>query len=179
MRNPGGFSQRKALRDLLRSLDRDLKDVRERIYLATDDEINNYDKLMKSVSEKEKTLTGRQITIDIACGDMGTLEMYLGKGVKGLIFRPENEKDPGKIVQVEGIIAALRALHIDDPAQRNERLGRIFTLLTGDPVPPDLPTDLRELAKKLQFILPPIGKRDQDKELRGLNDNMFKLLVAA
>jgi hypothetical protein len=72
----------------------------------------------------------------------------------------------------------LRALHIVDCGRRNSKLSEIYHLLTGRDPPASLPEDLRELAKVLKFILPPVVINDIDK-LKKMNEQMQLFIESA
>lgn len=153
--------------------------------------VNELNRLYPNSGEKIKVVTDRQSVedivkslasdpdniVDVALDSEGTVDK-LPDGVKALVFKPKDGK-LGDFRQLEGILAALRALHIKDPAQMREKLARIYRLLTGEAAQniPEI-ADPREFAKKFIFILPPIEIRNKE-ELRRLNENLLELIKSA
>ena len=95
------------------------------------------------------------------------------KGVKMAVFKGQM----GNFVQLEGMMAVSRALLIEDPAVRNDKLRRLYKLLTGEEFSGSLPVtdDPRELALSIIFNLPKIIITDYN-ELKRLN-NVLKMLI--
>jgi hypothetical protein len=116
-------------------------------------------------------------TFDVALASANNIEKKVPSDMKQLVF----EGKAGDFVQLEGIVAALRALHgpRDDilPALR-----RIYSALNGSACPYDIDPDLlnnpQEFAKRFIFKLPPIAPIPDD-EIRGVNRHLRELLVAA
>jgi hypothetical protein len=116
-------------RRMLNDLDRDMKspEYKEKIVrLEEDPESYFIDKVKAKIEALKKQYEGYEIEFDIACPDTKTVEEVLnsGLGVRGLAFRPyvDTEAD---VVQIEGIMLALRALHSNDL----EKLKRAFEFL--------------------------------------------------
>jgi len=155
-------------------LDRLYPNVREKIKIVTDE--GDYGRNL--VDEVTRLAEDKNNIVDVALDS----EEYIDKlpdGVGMLVFKPEGG-DLGTFRQLEGILAALRALHIKDYAQRSEKLSALYGLLTGKEPPNGIPqvSDNKEFARRFQFILPPITIKD-GKELQRLNENLLRLIESA
>ncbi len=112
--------------------------------------------------------------IDIALSS----EQHIGtvpddKEIKMLVFK--NAKD---YIQLEGVVAALRALHSQDALPT---LLRLYSIMAGQPFdnPPDgLSDDPKEFARRLIFDLPKAAKVPAN-EIPKLNEHLVQLLIAA
>lgn len=96
------------------------------------------------------------------------------RSVKMLVFKSGGSE----FIQLEGVIAALRALHSDDAL---ERLLRIYTVMTGRSYfnpPRNISEDPKEFALRFVFDLPP-AKRILVKDLPKLNKRLLEFLTAA
>ncbi len=95
------------------------------------------------------------------------------KSLKMLVF--ESHED---FIQLEGVIAALRALHSEDGLSM---LLRLYSVMAGKPYkdpPKVMSNDPKEFAHKLVFYLPKITSVPTD-EMRKLNERLLELLTAA
>jgi len=163
------YNQRSKFVEFIRQLNRDYPESRERIEVITD---------RQNLAERVRTLAADPNNIvDVALSDAIFIDSM--PDVPMLIFEPK-DGDLGDFRQLEGIIAALRALHIRDYSQRIAALTSIHKLLTGkDPEHiPAADVSLKEFAKIFRFILPPITVKDA-KELQRLNDNLLRLIESA
>jgi hypothetical protein len=111
--------------------------------------------------------------IDIALSDESQLEMMPDdKDLKMLVFKTKN------FIQLEGVVAALRALHSDDALSA---LLRIYSVMAGEPYknPPDsVIEDAKEFARRLVFDLPNANPVPLN-EIPKLNERLIQLLTAA
>lgn len=168
------YNQRARFRNFVRQMEREYPDSKERIIIVEDD---------KDIESTVRRLADGNI-VDVALPGTVSLEKYnLPSNVKMLIFEDARDEAgniiPSDFVQVEGIIASLRALHIKDTSVRNERLSRLYEILTGQkpPVIGDIDDPVR-LARKIIFVLQPVTVKDI-REFKQLNDNMQELLMSA
>jgi hypothetical protein len=99
-------------------------------------------------AREEGRYKGYKVIFDVACPDKDWVGMVQRSGMKALAFTAEGE---GDIVQVEGIILALRALQ-DEKASVKDLVG-VYKLLSGKDYQTAL-TDIDELARTLEFVLP-------------------------
>jgi hypothetical protein len=115
--------------------------------------------------------------VGVALDDKDDIDK-LPNNVKMLVFERLGGRI-GNFRQMEGVIAMLRALHIGDVRARNERLSRIYEMLTGESAVNVPPTeDPREFARRFIVRLPPIKVEDKE-ELKKMNERMLALLSAA
>ena len=94
------------------------------------------------------------------------------KNILSLVF--ETEDGPCNFIQLEGVIAALKALQRQDV----DSLLVLYSLITGNAFSEAIPGDIKELAKILIFKLPSIEIKDLN-ELRLLNNAIVKLIQSA
>jgi hypothetical protein len=154
-------------------------------FIATINDMNR----VPGIREKIKIVTTRQDvageiasllkdpanTVDAAVANAEALK-NLPQGVKALVF----EGETGDFRQMEGIIAALRALHKNDAAS----LIKLYEIMTGvkfTGLTQDLYanfTNPQDLAKLIKFTLKPITQIPAD-ELKRLNDAMLSMLRSA
>ncbi len=154
-------------------------------FIETISEMNR----VPGIREKIKVVTGRQDIsgeisrllqdpaniVDAAVSSADSLK-NIPQGVKALVF----EGETGDFRQLEGIIAALRALYKNDAAT----LIKLYEILTGAIFPGatiDLQTKFANpeaLAKLIKFTLKPITQIPAD-ELKRLNDAMLGMLRSA
>jgi hypothetical protein len=177
-------TQRVAFSEAVKNWNRAHPELSEKIWIATAEDMKHVDKLVADIAKRERDLTKRGIVVDLALDrgsylDDAAFMAMLPKGAEFLLFEPEGGK-LGNFAQLEGILAALRALHIEDFARRVEKLKSIHELLTGrSPMQTPDPNDSAvEFARKLRFVLPPIEIRDPG-EFDTLNKNLIALMAAA
>ena len=108
------------------------------------------------------------VQFDVACSDTGLVNAILERqvGIKeALAFEPC--KTEFNLVQVEGIILALRALH----SGNIEKLKSVFIFLGGNKLSPEqlAITDIDIFIRTVSFILPAAKIEDYNKR-RELND---------
>ncbi|MCX5667267.1 MAG: 6-phosphofructokinase [Candidatus Omnitrophica bacterium] len=110
--------------------------------------------------------------IDVATRDPAKQAQLEKANILSLVFKPELGECNFR--QLEGIIAALRAV------QRNDReaLLKIYAILTGIKITESMPEDIRDLIKRLIFTLPAVEIKDSS-ELRRLNDNLLEFIRSA
>jgi len=165
---PQGYQRTKFI-EFVGELNRRYPGARERIRVVTDRQ--DFRKVVEDLAADPNNI------VDVALDDE-TLIDTLSKEIKMLVFKPEGG-DLGDFRQLEGILAALRALHIEDVAQRNEKLSRLYELLTGK-APQNIPdiSDPREFARQFIFVLPPIKVKEYG-DLKRLNENLLRLIESA
>ncbi len=100
------------------------------------------------------------------------------KEIKMLVFKGT----AGDFSQIEGVIAALRALHLKKE-QVIPALLRIYSIMAGAPYTGEIPSeatleDVREFARKFIFDLPPATELPVD-DIPKLNERLKELLIAA
>jgi hypothetical protein len=95
---------------------------------------------------KEYLDKGYTVRFDVACPRQDLVEKVQGAGMQALAFKAEGE---GEVVQVEGIILALRALGTG----RMEELYKAYRMIAGRDAAVSA-KDIAELARKLLFVLP-------------------------
>ncbi len=126
------------------------------------------EKLTVLMERQRELYKGYTVQFDVACPDTGLVNAVLESnlGVKALAFEPCSEME-FDLVQVEGIIMALRALN----SGKIESLRDAFRFLTGKELPSELSavTDINELIRKLIFTLPAAKVADY-KERHRLNN---------
>jgi hypothetical protein len=89
---------------------------------------------------------GYKVEFVVACPQQELVEKIQNVGMKALAFSKEGD---GDIVQVEGIILALRALKTG----KADNLFHVYKLLTGREMAKNT-KDMDELARQILFILP-------------------------
>ncbi len=113
---------------------------------------------------------------DIALSEESHIENVPGD-IKRLVFKGS----AGDVAQLEGVVAALRALH-GPKEDIIPTLKRIYALLKGTAcqyeIPPDVLDDPVKLARTFIFDLPPATPIPAD-EIRKMNDRLLQLLIAA
>ena len=111
--------------------------------------------------------------IDVALGDEGSIaSMPDDKRIKMLVFKARN------FIQLEGVIAALRALHSDNALPT---LLRIYSVMAGEPFknPPDaISDDPKDTARRIIFNLSKPAAVHID-DIPKLNERLLELLTAA
>lgn len=117
------------------------------------------------------------VIFEVACPDTKHVSKLLASGLelKALAFEPRKEGDVD-IVQVEGIMLALRALYTGNL----QSLKRAFSLLSGKELPGDLAaiTNIEEFAAKALFSLPAAKTFDHNQRRR-LNEIIVKYILAS
>jgi len=90
------------------------------------------EELKKVVARKTKEYEGYNVRFDVACPSTECVNAVLNSnlGIKALAFTPSSDTEIG-VMQVEGIILALRALDLDIKAGKIEALREAFKFLTG------------------------------------------------
>ena len=155
-------------------MDRLYPDARERILLVTDRQ-----GMFEAVSGLANGTNKVDVAIDKdAPGGYLKIIESLPPDVKMLVFHRQ-EPDSSDFINIEGILASLRALHIKDLHERLASLSRLYELMTGAP-PKHIYAidDPREFAKQFIITLPPIRVHDR-QELRRLNENLLLLIENA
>lgn len=97
---------------------------------------------------------GYEVRFDVACPTQALVEKIQGDGVPALAFARDGD---GDMVQVEGIVLALRALRAGSVAD----LTAVYKLLTGKDLVTDT-ADIDAVARTILFILP-VRKADIEK----------------
>lgn len=162
------YNQRAKFVEFINEMNRRYPEAREKIRLVS--EKRDIAGVVAELAKDPNNIVDVALDSELAIDNMP-------KGIKMLVFRAKDGQ-MGDFRQLEGILAALRALHIDDFAQRKARLERIYELMTGEHKDmPDI-SDLKEFAKAFQFILPPVTIKDKE-ELKRLNDNLLRLFESA
>lgn len=164
------YNQRTKFVEFVHRLKRDYPASKEEIRVVTDAQL---------AEVTEHLASNPNYIIDIALSNEGQLAR-IPDGVKALIFEAEGGQ-LGDFRQLEGILAALRALHIKDRAEMRDKLSRIYGLMTGKAISPnDIPDliDTKQFARLFKFILPPMTIKDKER-LRSLNDNLLRLIESA
>lgn len=147
-------------------------DARERIYIKSSKES------VESVIRKLKESTPNAV-FDIALSSpklISRVPKYEGENeIKILVF----EGQVGDFSQIEGIVAALRALHLERD-QAVLSLLRIYSAITGRAYEGEIPSmdDVRDFARKFIIKLPPATKLAIE-DIPKLNQMLLKLLTAA
>gem|GEM_PF-5117185 len=139
-------------RNMLKSLEQDMRDskyIEKVVSLSiegSDDPQAFMAELGKIKAREEARYQGYKVQFDVACPDKKLVAGIQGLGMQALAFTQEGE---GDIVQVQGIILALRALQTGSI----DNLLSAYKLLAGK----DLSSstgDINELARMITFILP-------------------------
>jgi len=166
------YNQQVRFTEFVSDINRRYPNIREKIKVVTD---------RQDLLETVKGLAADPNNIvDVALDDESYIN-GLPDNVKMLVFKPvtDNLGGVGDFVQLEGVLAGLRALHIEDFGQRREKLERLYELLTGEKVTQFPNTqDAREFARNFIIKLPPIKVQDPDA-LRRINENLLRLMEAA
>lgn len=140
------------------------------------DFINEIEALIAKQREEYKDYV---VEFDIACPNISLVKAILGKnlGIKALAFETCRDSGLNAMIQVEGIVLALRALH----SGRVESLQKAFRIVTGDELSPELSSiiDADEFARKIIFILPVTKTMDYSESRRLGNIMKENIEVAA
>lgn len=145
---------------MLRKLEQEMRDNKysEKVAILPDGSANEkefMDKLDKVKADVAAQYPGCKVQFDVACPWGALVKSVQDTGIKAIAFRRPPED--GDIIQLEGVILALRAL-----AHGNaDELINVYRLITGEE--PKLATnDIDELARNLIFSLP-VRKIDIEK----------------
>ncbi len=170
-------------RSILQDLEKDMAGsnyIEKVVQLKINDSSDFIDELKKVMDAKRKKYEGYNVQFDVACPSTEIVRKVLDSalGVKALAFEPCKETEIA-IIQVEGIILALRALNIDTIAGKIETLREAFKFLTGKELPHELldVTDINEFIKRIIFTLP-VTKVDYNS-IEKLNEIIRKNIEAA
>lgn len=123
------------------------------------------DKMKSDMRENMKKLYGESYNVEfnVACPGSEMVSVVQANGMRALGFDKKNGIKTMSVIQVEGIILALRALCTG----KAEALVNVYNLLTGE----DLEVgedDINKLARKLFFTLPAVEVKGN--ELKRIND---------
>lgn len=165
------YNQRAKFIEFVHSLNRRYPNATEKIKVVTERQMKDLRKIIAYEME-------HGAIVDVALDNENYID-ELPDGVKALVFESK-DGNMGDFRQLEGILASLRALHIEDRSQREDKLSMLYRLLTGEEPPNDIPdiNDTREFARRFKFILPPMTIKNKE-ELRQLNENLLRLIEAA
>ena len=161
------LSIRKDFIKMVGDLNRDLPEMREKIRIVTE-------KQDLTAVTAELAADGNNV-VDVAVAGAGQLES-LPEGVKALVF----EGELGDFRQLEGILAALRALQQDNA----RALTDLYRILTGKDYTGDEADILKNIAdpvalsKVIKFTLLPIRVYDYNA-LDAMNQRLLQLMRAA
>ena len=159
-------------RNMLKMLEKEMRSSEYRYEKVVSLSIKSPDNFIKELS----ALMARQrnlykdcvVQFDVACPDPALVKAVLEAdlGVKALAFKPY-EWGEFTVVQVEGIILALRALHSGDM----ERLKAAFVFLTGNKlsVEESAMTDIDQFIRAVTFMLPASKMADYGRR-KTIND---------
>ncbi|NQT22014.1 MAG: hypothetical protein HQ579_01095 [Candidatus Omnitrophica bacterium] len=149
---------------MLKGLEQDMRkrdDYIEKVASLSVSDPGNQEEFMreleriKAQEERRYREKGYTVQFDVACPSKELVGMIQDKyGLQALAFFKEGE---GDIVQVEGIILALRVLRTG----KIEDLRKVYKLLTGNDLKVTT-NDIKELAKSILFVLP-VTKLDVDE----------------
>ncbi len=145
---------------------RENKDVMEKIWVLDDKKA-----IAEAIADIRKD--DPNAVIDIALGNESRIESIPDdKEIKMLVFKAKD------FIQLEGVVAALRALHSDNALPA---LLRIYSVMAGKPFnnPPDaISDDPKEFARRLIFDLPRAASAPID-DISKMNERLLQLLTAA
>jgi len=147
-------------RNMLKALEQEMRNKKysEKVVSLSVKDPGSPEDFMKELerikAREEARYPGYKIRFDVACPGMDLVGRIQASGIQALAFSKEGD---GDIVQVEGIILALRALQTGSI----DSLLKAYKFLTGK----DLAAgthDINELARMILFILP-VTKVDVDQ----------------
>ena len=167
------FNQQNEFVTIINDINHDFPGVKEKIIAVTDEQMKDPGRLKEFLESCEN---GRQVALDFAVDNDKYLKS-LPPGARVLIFEPK-DNNLGNFRQLLGIIAALRAIQIEDYQDRIDKLLRIYRILTGSAAPSEIPSpgdSPEDFARKFRFVLPAIELHDPDSHVR-LNDRLRILL---
>ncbi|MBU0895941.1 MAG: hypothetical protein KJ584_05030, partial [Candidatus Omnitrophica bacterium] len=139
-------------RGILKTLEQDMRNDKygEKVVSLAAKDLSNPEEFMleleRITAREEARYPGYKIQFDVACPSKDLVAKIQAKGIQALAFGKGGD---GDIIQVEGIILALRALQ----AGNISNLLNVYKLLTGRELTADT-TDINELARMMLFILP-------------------------
>ncbi|MCX5678373.1 MAG: ARMT1-like domain-containing protein [Candidatus Omnitrophica bacterium] len=139
-------------RNVLKTLEQNMRDEKysEKVVSLSVEDSGSPEEFMKELeiikAREEAKYPGYKVQFDVACPDKDLVSAIQDKGMRALAFAKEGD---GDIVQVEGIILALRALQTGSI----DNLIKVYKLLTGKEFSPGT-NDINELARMMLFILP-------------------------
>ena len=128
---------------------RDRDDCREKVVCLSVPDGGEFMRELGSVKERLEKLyrdKGYTVLFDVACPDQNMVSEIQKTGVPALAF---TQGGKGEMMQVEGIILALRALQTGNI----DKLLSVYKFLTDDRVEVRF-KDINELARNMLFILP-------------------------
>lgn len=141
-----------AQRNMLKALEQDMRDEKygeKVVALPVDDGADPalfMSKLEEIKTREEARYKGHKVQFDVACPRKDLVDLVQKSGVQALAFTREGD---GDVIQVEGIILALRALRLGRP----EDLINVYKLITGKDFTMSI-SDIDELARTMIFIMP-------------------------
>ncbi len=149
---------------------------RERVFIVRSGQ--NIEWAMKKIREISER-NDETAVYDVALSEESHIEDVPAEIKKMLIFK--KEKGTG-FVQIEGVIAALCALHIEDGDRAIEALIRIYRAVCGKHFNGNIPTvealnDPRKFAREFVFHLPPAREVPLDA-IPNLKERQFELMTA-
>ncbi|MDP8298295.1 MAG: hypothetical protein P9L88_00080 [Candidatus Tantalella remota] len=130
-----------------------------------DEFIAELEKVKKKVCDNNR---GYDVEFTVASPDIeGLVERLQSEGVKALAFRKQGD---GSIVQVEGILLALRVLRTENI----DKLLHVYKFLTGEDVV-EIPKNINELARKLIFTMPvrKVGMNEDSEINKLIHENIL------
>jgi hypothetical protein len=159
------LSRKRKFRSLLGSIRSRPENFREKIIIG-----NKGESIEETIARVLKRYPNAKI--NAAVTDRNKQSELSGRNVLSLVF--EAEAGPCNFRQLEGVVAALRALSRDD----RETLFEVYHLLTGSPFEGPVAQDIGELIKALVFKLPPAEIKNTG-DLKRLNENIITFIQAA
>jgi hypothetical protein len=139
-------------RNMLKTLEQEMRNEKyseKVISLSTSDSDASETFIAKLEALKaqiESQYKGYKVQFDVACPRQDLVERIQKQGMQALAFTKEGD---GDIIQVEGIILALRALETGNISN----LINVYKLLTGKEITANT-ADINELARMIMFVLP-------------------------
>jgi len=139
-------------RNILKTLEQGMRNDKyseKVVSLSVEDSSNSEEFIseLESIKAREEArYPGYKVQFDVACPSKYLVSKIQDKGMQALAFIQEGE---GDIVQVEGIILALRALQTGNI----DNLLKVYKFLTGREISVSA-NDINELARMMLFILP-------------------------
>lgn len=141
-------------RNMLKTLEKNMRGEcysEKVVSLSVKDQDKFVEELNALMARQRDLYKDRTVKFDVACPSTELVNAILKSnlGINALAFEPCKEAD---LVQVEGIILALRALN----SGKIESLREAFKILAGKEMPQELSaiTDINELIKRITFALP-------------------------
>ncbi len=147
-------------RNMLKALEQDMRDEKygEKVVSLSVADSASPEEFMKELerikAREEARYPGYKVQFDVACPGQGLVEKVQKQGMQALAFEKEGD---GDIVQVEGVILALRALGTGSI----NNLLNVYKFLTGRELAPGT-NDINELARMMLFVLP-VRKLDANR----------------